>query len=543
MDSASGSYDFIVLGGGPAGCLVASRLARAPQHPSVLLIEAGGPSSLKSARADAERWVHRMNPSLNWGYQTIPQKHLDGKVVLFDRGKGLGGSSSINFACWTVGSSDDYDEVARIIGDDEWKWSSAQRRYKRIEAYYGNPSDIPSGVDKYLAPRLEDHGDSGPVRVGFPEVWEKSLSSLLDAFFEAGAPPNPDHNSGNPIGLSVGASTAYKGLRSTAADALVDPPDNLKILTDKEVARVVFDGTKAIGVETVDSERFFANKEVVLSCGSLDTPRILMHSGIGPKDQLDNFKIPIVYANPRVGQGMRDHHHISLSYQLAEHTTDRQNYYKNKDLQTTARERWEKDGTGPLAELGVALGLGFLKSENIYKSQEFQSLPGETQNHLKKPTVPLWEFLLNGVSPEYFIDPDNTPAMTTVYGFLLNGQSRGSVTLQSADPKVPLLFDPNYFSHPYDRRVAVELTRELLKMIDHPAFQKDTIGVMLAPKSESEEDILDFWKKNNSSTWHMLGTAVMGKSANEAVVDKNFKVFGVEGLRVADMSIYPILPR
>ena len=539
----SQSYDFIVVGAGPAGSLVANRLARTSEQPSVLLIEAGGANNDKSARADAERWIHRMNPSTNWGYQTVPQKHLDDKVILYDRGKGLGGSSSINFACWTVGPSDDYDEIARIVGDDEWKWSNALQRYQRLESYYGEPSDIPSEADKYLAPHPEIHGHGGPIKIGFPGVWEKSLSCQMDAFFEAGAPPNPDHNSGNPLGLSVAASTAYKGIRSTAADALLDPPDNLMILINKAVARVVFDGKKARGVELLDGERVSANREVVISCGTLDSPRILMHSGIGPKDQLDKFEIPAVFANKHVGQGLRDHHHVPMNFQRAEHTTDRQHFYKNKDRQAKAREQWEKDGTGPLAELGVALGMGFTKSDNIYQSSEFQSLPEEVQNHLKQPTVPLYEYLLNGASAEYFIDPDNTPAMTTIFSFVLNGQSRGSVTLQSADPKVPLLFDPNYFSHPYDRRVAIESVREVLKMINHPAFQKDTVDVMLAPKSDSEEDILDYWKQNTMSTWHMLGTAVMGRSADKAVVDKNFKVFGVEGLRVADMSIYPLLPR
>ena len=537
------TYDFIVVGAGPAGSLVASRLARSSQLPTVLLIEAGGRNDLKSVRVDSERWVHRMNPASNWGYQTVPQKHLGGTVIAYDRGKGLGGSTAINFSCWTVGSSGDYDEIARIVADDEWKWSNAQERYKRIESFYGSPSDLPSEADKYLAPHLEDHGHTGPIKVGFPRVWEKSLNYLVDSMLEAGAPANLDHNSGNPIGLSISVHSAHKGLRSTAADALIDAPNNLKVLTDQEVARVIFDGKKAKGIETFDGSKYLANNEVVISAGTLDTPRILMHSGIGPKDQLDRFEIPVVHTNPHVGQHMMDHHHIVLNHERAEYTTDRHIFYKNKQLQAAAREQWEKDQTGPLAEISTSLGMGFLKSDTIAQSSEFQSLPEDTKKHLQHPAVPLWEFIVNGPSAEYFVDPDNAPAMTTIFGVLLNGQSRGSVTLQSSDPKVPLLFDPNYFSHPYDRRAAVELTRELIKMIDHPAFQKDTVKTMLAPKSDSEEDILDYWKQGTGSTWHMTGTARMGKIADDAVVDKNFKVFGVEGLRVADMSIYPILPK
>jgi choline dehydrogenase-like flavoprotein len=133
--------------------------------------------------------------------------------------------------------------------------------------------------------------------------------------------------------------------------------------------------------------------------------------------------------------------------------------------------------------------------------------------------------------------------MATIFAVLLNEQSEGSVVLQSADPQKPLLIDPNFFSHPYDRRQAVEMTRELLRLTRHPSFQKDTIKTMFGPDSESEEDILAFWRKYSASTWHLTGTARMGHSIEGAVVDKDFKVFGVDNLRVADMSIYPHLPK
>jgi choline dehydrogenase-like flavoprotein len=542
MGSFSESYDFIVVGAGPAGCLAASRLARTSQRPSVLLIEAGGKNDSKSVRVDAERWLTRMNPAQNWGYQTVPQKNLDGNVIAYDRGKGLGGSSSINFSCFTVGSSGDYDQIARMVGDDEWKWSNAQGRYKRMECFYSSPQEVPAGAERYLAPRPEDHGHTGPIKVGFPAVWEKSLHTEFDAFVKVGVPVNLDHNSGDPIGLSVCASTAHRGLRSTAADALSDAPENLQIFTDTEVARVTFEGKKATGVETLAGSRILANREVILSAGSLDTVRILMHSGIGPKDQLEKYGIPVRLANPHVGQHLKDHHHITLSYARAEHTTDRPSYYKNKEIQAAARAQWELDQTGPLAEIATSLGIGFLKSDKALQSSEFQALPEHTRKHLKDPTVPQWEFILNGPSAEYFIDPENAPAMTTVFGFLLSEQSSGTVTLQSSDPKTPLLFDPKFLSHPFDRRLAIDLTRELLSKINHTAYAKDTLATVTAPKSESDEDILDFWKQTTGSTWHMTGTARMGKTAEDAVVDNNFKVFGAESLRVADMSIYPILP-
>ena len=314
ISTNSNSYDFIVVGAGPAGCLAATRLARTPKHPSVLLIEAGGPNDLKSSRVDAERWLHRMNPSLNWGYQTVPQDNLSGIPIPYDRGKGLGGSSSINFSCWTVGPSGDYDEIARTVEDDEWKWTNAQQRYKRIESYH---AATPERFDKYLSPHLQDHGTDGPINVGFPSVWEKSSIDLIDIVLEAGFPPNPDHNSGNPIGMAVGVNSAHKGLRSTAADALIGAPDNLTVMINTEVARVSFDGKRAVGVETMDGTKMIANREVVLSSGSVDTPRILMHSGIGPKDQLNKFDIPIVFANGHVGQHLMGKYQPTLRHRTA----------------------------------------------------------------------------------------------------------------------------------------------------------------------------------------------------------------------------------
>ena len=410
-------FDFVVVGAGPAGCMMATRLAKSPQRPSVLLVEAGCKNDQKSTRIDAERWLTRFNPTLAWGYKTVPQSYLDNLVLTYDRGKGLGGSSLTNFSAWTVGASDDYDEIARIVGDDEWKWTSAKERYKRITDYYADPNDIPSEWTSYVSPKQGDHGHEGPIKVGFPTVWEKSLKTAMDTWIETGIPRNPDPNSGNPLGLAVCVNSARMGLRSTAADALVDAPPNLSIALESEIAKVIFDSNKAVGVETLDCKRFFVTKEVIICSGSLDTPRILMHSGIGPRDQLENFGIPILHANKHVGQHMMDHYHVAFDYARANHTSERQNYYQSKELQVAARIQWEKDQSGPLSELGCSLGIAYLKMDRMFNTPEFQSISKEQQTFMQKPTVPLWEFLVNGASAQFFMDPDNTPAMATIYGF------------------------------------------------------------------------------------------------------------------------------
>ncbi|OCT48401.1 glucose-methanol-choline (gmc) oxidoreductase [Cladophialophora carrionii] len=533
-------FDFIVVGAGPAGAVLASRLARSNRKPSVLLVEAGGKNDSKAVRADAERWLHRMVPGMNWGYQTAPVKGFDGRVISYDRGKGLGGSSAINFSVWTVGPKGDYDELARLVGDEEWKWSNVQERYKRLETYHGDAGDDVDSVRHYRDADPKNHGYDGPIHVGFPKVWEPQGKELMDIWYANGAKHNLDHNSGDPIGLALCISTAYKGVRSTSADALIDAPSNLHILVDTQVARVVFEGTKASGIRTLDGRTIHADKEVILCAGSLDTPRILLHSGIGPAEQLKAFNIPVVKANDNVGAHLKDHHHITIPVIRANPKDERTKFYKSKELQAAARALWEKDGNGPLSEYATTLGIAYEKIDHIAELPEFQALPKEEQDHLLEPTVPHYEYILNGPWLPHFIDPENAETGVTVFVFVLNQKSSGSVRLQSSDPAQPLIFDPNWFSHPFDRRVAVEATRKTLKIMNSPQFHNGTVTID-GPKSESDEDILAYWRGRSESTWHMMGTARMGKDESRAVVDRNFKVFGVERLRVADMSVIPIV--
>lgn len=317
----------------------------------MLLVEAGGENGALEARIDANRWLHRMIPDSNWKYMTEPQQSLNNRLIEYDRGKGLGGGSSINFACWTVPPKDDFDEIARRTGNPEWEWSQAQVRFKRIESYHADPSQLPDGASKYLRPLETDHGKDGPIKIGFPVIWEKSVTTEYDAWVAAGYEANPDHNSGNPLGVSIIASTAFRGERSTAADALVHAPGNLHILTDAEVARVNFNGKTATGITTIGGRDYYATKEVILSAGTLDTPRILMHSGIGPAAQLTKFNIPVLYDNPAIGQHMKDHHHAILSYLGAPHTSIRREYFQSKEAQEAAMKQWQTNRTGPLAEI------------------------------------------------------------------------------------------------------------------------------------------------------------------------------------------------
>ncbi|KAK0649338.1 hypothetical protein B0T16DRAFT_326901 [Cercophora newfieldiana] len=542
----STEYDFIIVGSGPAGSAVAYGLGQSAKKPKILILEAGGPNDDKNLRVDGQRWLTFMNKDMNWGYKTVPQPQAGNRELDYSRGKGIGGSSAINFGVFTVGAKGDYDEWARIVGDDSFNWEHAHQRIKQLETFH---PETPAGLDvsKYVAPSPTDHGVSGPLDVGFAAEWEKDLLPALDIFEKAGFPLNPDHNSGNPIGASVLISSAHKGVRSTSGDLLSKLSDNVTIKTNSTVTRVILDGKKAVGVE-IDGVRYLASKEVILSAGSLDTPRILMHSGIGPEEQLSKYDIPTVLAAPALGKGLRDHAFTPLVYKRTpESGSGRSSFYgvANKDAADAALEQWKIDGTGPWAKYACEMGVGYFKfNEKFTSSPEFLALPAAEQAYLNHETVPHYEVLTH-FPIHWFIPnfPDDNLDYACLLVFLYNAQTSGTVELQSSDPSVPLLFDPKFLESEFDRKAAVESLREVLRLAESPAFAKDTVGTIAAPAFNSTDDeLLAYWQGTISSSWHMTGTAKMGKPGDEdAVVDNDFRVVGIEGLRIADMSVVPVL--
>lgn len=537
MDSP---YDFVVVGSGPAGSAVAAGLARSAKKPSILLIEAGGSNEDHKLRVDGQRWQTFMNKDMNWNYQTVPQEHAHNRVLDYSRGLGLGGSSAINFGCYTVGARDDYDYWARMVGDDAFAWPHIQRRFKALETFHG---DVPAGVDKkYASPKESDHGSSGPLGVGYAAEWERDVIPKIDVLEQAGIPLNPDHNSGNPLGISALINSSAKGIRSTARDLLMPVPENLTIVTSSPVQRVILDGKKAVGVES-NGKKYFASKEVILSAGSLNDPQILMHSGIGPAEQLIKFGIPVALDAPAVGQGLRDHPLTILAYKTKEGSSDRPEFYGSSEAMGKAMDQWRKNGTGPWAKFGCELGVAWCKLDSLASFNEFQDLPSDEQAFLQKETVPAYE-LLEMAPAHNFVPgfPHEKFQYSCLTIFCFNGQGRGEVTLQSSDPKVPLLFDPKFLSSPFDRRVAIETLRAALQLTKREAYTQNHVAEILGPKSESDEDLLEYWRQTVASSWHMTGTVKMGKAGEEdAAVDSDFRLFGVDNLRVADMSVVPVI--
>ncbi|EAW13556.1 GMC family oxidoreductase [Aspergillus clavatus NRRL 1] len=531
-------WDFVIVGGGPAGCALAATLARSSKRPQVLLLEAGPRNDDPALRVDGQRWATFLAKGVNWGYSTVPQEHCNNRQIDYSRGKVLGGTSAINFGLYTVGARDDYDEWASVVGDDLYRWDRMQQRFRNLETF--DSAVVDPDHKKYISSRPSDHGSQGALHVGYAAEWERDLPLMMDVFEKAGFARNPDHNSGNPLGMALLINSFHQGRRVAATDLLEGAPENLTIITESPVQRVILSGKKAIGVES-KGRQFYASKDVILTAGALDSPKILMHSGIGPSEQLGKFQIPLVHDLPAIGQNLRDHFFAPLSFKRSPETNDRNAFFGDKNAMDEAMTQWMKDGTGPWARYSCQLAAGWFKSDGLLASAEFQELPPTVQDFLKRETVPHYEFMTN--FPVHFIRPQMTDySYMCLLVFLMNEQSSGELRLQSSNPDDPLLFDPKFFSHPFDRRACIEILRDALQVTKHESFTKDTVAPILVPASESDEDLLAHWKNTLGSSWHMTGTVKMGKSGDvDAAVDSRFRVFGTENLRVADMSVVPVL--
>lgn len=285
----------------------------------------------------------------------------------------------------------------------------------------------------------------------------------------------------------------------------------------------------------------FAKKEVILSAGALDTPKILLLSGIGPREDLEKVGVDVVRDLPGVGRNLQDHCHFPITAYLKPGVRAPNKIPPGSEALAEARAQFARDGSGELSYVNGSYILGFLNEPSIYDTEEFKALDIETQTHLKQPTVPTWE--LGTGLPLLGPPPPGPPREFMVsIGVLMNPQSRGTVTLKSSDPREDALFDPRLMTHPYDRRVLVTAGKRIMEFMESPAIAETVEKPLNMPESDSEEHVLAFVRKNLRSTWHMSGTCKIGAEGDEmAVVNSDFAVRGVEGLRVVDLSVLPVL--
>jgi choline dehydrogenase len=506
-------FDYVIVGSGSAGCVVASRLSEDPKV-SVCLLEAGGPD--KSAFIHAPLGFAATAPVgvFNWGYETVPQPGLQGRKGFQPRGKVLGGSSSINAMVYTRGNRADYDAWA-ALGNPGWSFDEVLPYFKRAE-------------NSECFGANEHHGAGGPLNVS----WLRSPSVLNEAFLsaceQAGVPRTVDYNGAAQRGCSMAQVTQKDGERCSAAKAYITPHlqrPNLHVITHAHACRVELEGKRAVAVHyrrDGQPEQVRARREIVLSGGAYGSPQLLMLSGIGPAGHLQELGIPLVHELPGVGENLQDH----LTTVLICRTTrkDATLGFSIAGAWTMLRSilEWRRKRTGWI-------------TSNVAESQAFVSTEGLPD----APNVQL--ALCTGIVDDHTRKPHLGHGYT-VHVTLVRPKSRGTLRLQSKAPTQAPLIDPAFFKDPEDMATLVKGTQLACDILAAPALDAYRGPLLYPVERDNPAQIEQFLRRHSDTEYHPCGTCKMGPASDPlAVVDAGLRVHGLTGLRVVDASIMPNL--
>ncbi|MCW5580128.1 MAG: choline dehydrogenase [Luteimonas sp.] len=509
-NAAQASYDYIIVGAGSAGCVLANRLSEDPGC-RVLLLEAGGRDWHPFIHMPAGLAKIAGLKSINWDYATVSQPQLGGRVIWCPRGKLLGGSSSINAMCYIRGVSRDYDDWA-ANGADGWHWDNVLPYFRRSE---GNSR----GGDAW-------HGADGPLTVSDLRHVNPLTHAFVAAGQQAGLAFNPDFNGAQQQGVGLYQVTQRDGARCSAAVAYLNPAKarpNLTVVTGAQATRITFDGRRASGVFYVARGRAFhqpAAREVLLCGGAINSPQLLMLSGIGPADALRRLDIEVVHDAPGVGANLQDH----LDVTALQHASQPVSYDRASELKT-AFDYFLRGHRGP-GSSNIAEGAGFARSRFAPDDRadiQLHFIPAMIDDHGR-----------NRLPGDGY----------TLHACFLRPHSRGSVSLVSNRASDKPRIDPNYLGDPegFDLKMLVECAKLSLDIFAQQAFDPYRGAPIFPPRPpRTDAEFVEFVRNRAETVYHPVGTCRMGNDA-AAVVDPLLRVNGVDRLRVVDASVMPCLP-
>lgn len=512
----SANFDYIITGGGSAGCVLANRLSEDPTV-RVLLLEAGG--------GDSHPFFHwpagfaKMTKGIgSWGWETVPQKHLKNRVLRFTQAKVIGGGSSINAQLYTRGVPADYDEWVSEEGATGWGYEDVLPYFKRSEH------------NQRFANRY--HGYSGPLGVSNPI----SPLPICEAYFQAGQelgiPFNPDFNGEHQAGLGYYQLTQLNARRSSTSIAFLKPVRhraNLSVMLHSLATRVVVEAGRAVGVEVVQGSNrtpavLRAEREVIVSSGAMGSPKLLMQSGIGPAEHLRSVGVSVVHDMPGVGANLQDHLDLFVIAECTgDHTYDK---YNRPHHAAWAGLQYLLLKKGPVASSLFETG-GFW-----YADPSAGARSPDIQFHLG---------LGSGIEAGVAKMKNSGVTLNTAY---LRPRSRGTVRLASKDPAAAPLLDPNYWSDPHDRHMAIKGLRLAREILSQAALKRYVQAEVLPGATlTSDEALFNYACAHAKTDHHPVGTCKMGPASDRrSVVTPDLKLIGLQGLRVVDASVMPRVP-